>query len=149
MKHAIYVLGGLVLVFGLACHAHVGVGVGLYSPGETAYLERAMQTSLTFVVPEEKGDETWTRIKEFVGEHSTMKIQSLTDTSIETVRPGKTGEYGYTATRAAAQGSHTITVACLCPPGASEDNEKARERNAHILALYALTGEIMPRLIAQ
>ncbi len=149
MKYVIYALGAVVLVLGLACHAHVGVGVGLYSPGETAYLDRAMQTSLTFVIPEEKGDEAWTRIKEFVGEHSSMKILSVTDTSLETVRPAKDGEFGYTASRAAGQGSHTITVACVCPPGVSAESEKAREKNAHILARYAMTGEIMPRLIAK
>ena len=149
MRHVFFVLGGLLLVLGLACHAHLGVGVGVYSPGEAAYLERAMQTSLAVVVPDEKGDETWTRIKDFIGEHSTMKIQTVSDARIETVPPAKAGEYGYSASRTASQGSQTFTIACLCPGSTEADNEKARDRNAHILAHYALTGEIMPRLIAK
>lgn len=149
MKYAIYALGAVVLVLGLACHAHVGVGIGMYSPGETDYLERVMQTSLTFVLPGEKGDEAWSRIKEFIGEHSTMKIQSVADDRIETVQPARIGEYGYSASRVGAEGSQTFTVSCLCQPGSSGENEQARQRNAHILARYALTGEIMPRLIAK
>ncbi len=148
MRYALYVFGGLILVLGLACHAHLGVGVGVYSPGETAYLERAMQEPLTFVVPEAKGEEAWTRIKEFIGEHSTMKIQTLSDARIETVRPAKPGEYGYSASRVSSEGNHTISVSCHCPDP-SEETGKVRERNAHILAHYALTGEIMPKLIAK
>lgn len=112
---------------------------------EVDYLNKVMSTSLSFKVPKSKADEVWGRIQSFIGKYASMKIQTATDFVFETYNPPK-GErkFGYSAIRTPMGNQDEFEVRCFS--NTTLFIEQA-ERNAHILAYYALTGEINPKFI--
>lgn len=115
------------------------------------YVERAMQMPLTFKVSREKEEEVWGRIQSFIAKYSSMKIQIATDYIIETHNPTKTIElnpkYGYKAIKTVVGNEVEFKVECFAGEtdlgkAGYKFNQMKADHNAHILACYALTGEI-------
>ena len=110
---------------------------GMMSPSSLA---RAMATPLTFTVPKDKSDEAWGRVNSFIARYSTMKIQTASDYIIQTYNPtDKFNAYGYTANRMTKGDAVEISVDCVYV----ESYQKQAIRNAHLLAHYAATGELV------
>ena len=96
----------------------------------------------------------WGRAQSFVAQHSSMKIQTVSDYLIETYNPGAMGQYGFRVVKTPARGDFTIKVTCLSTfaeiiqrgirlePQFREDVARARdlERRA---SFYIATG-VMP-----
>ena len=115
------------------------------SPEEQDYLNEIMATPLTFKVPKEQANDVWGRIQSWIGKYSSMKIQTATDFVIETYNPpGSEVKYGYSATKTPLGDEVEFEVKCFC--GNIFAGTQV-ERNAHILAYYALTGLVNPKFI--
>lgn len=123
-------------------------------PEDAAYLKAAMATPLTFTVPAEKSEETWSRINSFISKHSSMKIQTASDYIIETYNPGA-GQFAYSANRATRGDAAEFTVACVSGGPivlyfkGFAHQEKQAEHNAHLLAYFAVTGEVRETLVVK
>jgi hypothetical protein len=115
---------------------------------EATYLEKAMATPLTFSITKEKAEEAWGRINGFIGQYSSMKIQTASQYIIQTYNPSDTIHYGYSANRAQKGDEYEFSVSCFSGGGFG-GVKKIPNQNAHILAHYALTGEIIPHLVVQ
>jgi hypothetical protein len=115
------------------------------TPEETAYLQAVMDSPLTFRVPRASAEDTWGRISAWIGRYSSMKIQTASDYIIETFNPGNWGaQFGYRVNRSPLEGEMEFSITCETN---SSGEEKAATRNAHILAYYARTGEVMEKFI--
>jgi len=108
-----------------------------YDSGFMAKMDKA---PLVFSVPNDKSDEVWKRINFFITEFSMIKIKVATEFIIETNNPGTMGEFAYSASRTTKGDSVEFKVKCIAPAG----SEKLADRNAHVLAYYAATGESIP-----
>lgn len=117
------------------------------TPEARDYLAKAMNTPLDFSVPAEKSDEVWDRIRTFISEYASLKIRTASDSVIETYSPTNMFRiYGYKAVRKIIDGQARFAV--FCSGGdASQWVVKTTARNGHILAYYALTGELRPELV--
>jgi hypothetical protein len=116
------------------------------SPEANVYLSRVMAAPLTFTVPKDKSDEAWARVNSFIAKYSTMKIQTASEYIIETYNPiDNFHAYGYTANRMTKGNEVEISVTGTWYWG----QKKTATRNAHILALYAVTGELDESLISR
>jgi hypothetical protein len=122
---------------------------------------KAMAQSLTFEVPKADAIDAWGRAQTFVAQHSTMKIQLLSDYVIETYNPvfdpqtdagfgTMIMKYGYTITRNALGDKMRFSVECKGTPsgyGAKQIAATA-DRNAHLAAHFIKTGELpYPELV--
>jgi hypothetical protein len=117
------------------------------TPAEEEYLSKVMQAPLEFSIPKDKSEEVWGRIQSFIGRYSSMKIQVATDYVLQTYNPQESAvDFGYYANRTPQGDEVGFEVRCIC---GNMFSGKDRDRNAHILAHYAQTGEIIPRLISQ
>lgn len=114
-------------------------------PKEQEYLDNAMNAELQFTLPPKEAKKAWKNIESFIKKYSSMKIKIADDNVIETLQPtaGMT-RYGYRATKKQVGVEEEIAVACTY--GNIYNREQAN-KNAHILAYYAQTGELMPKLI--
>jgi hypothetical protein len=112
-----------------------------------AYIARAMQTPLSFSVSKEKGEETWSRINAFVSKYSSMKIQTASEYILETYNPTYIYQFGYSANRNVKGNEIEFTVSCF--PATGSVWTRIPAQNAHILALYAMTGELRPEFVVQ
>ena len=67
------------VIFGLTgCAAMTGI-TRVYTPDETAYLDRAMASPAEIIVTKAKSEEAWGRAQSFIGRFSDMKIQVGTE----------------------------------------------------------------------
>ena len=107
---------------------------------DPSFMAKMDKAPLVFSVQKDKSDEVWKRINFFISEYSMIKIQVATDILVETNSPGKMGEFGYSAIRTTKGDTVEFKVKCLGPAG----SEKLADRNAHVLAYYAATGETIP-----
>jgi hypothetical protein len=118
------------------------------TPEEQTYLEKAKAFPLEFTIPKSEADEAWGRAQSFIGRFSSMKLQTVTDFVIQTYNPGSGDvDFGYYVTKTPMGDKVQITVQCNTGnmfAGADANT------NAHILAYYIKTGELVnPRLIAR
>jgi len=115
------------------------------TPQEEAYINDVLNTPLTFTVAKDDSEETWGRIQSFVGKYSSMKLQTATDFVLQTYNPtGSVPRYGYTATKTPMGDEVEFQVDCTY---CNMFTRKEAIQNAHILAYYALTGEVNPRFV--
>jgi hypothetical protein len=143
----LFVLSIVVCMTG-ACAAYMDQAPKATAPNESAYLEKATSMPLNFTVPKEKAEEVWSRINVFISKYSSMKIQVATAYNVETFNLPDCIHYGYSASKLQKGDGFEFTVVCL--DGCSFGSQKNRPaQNAHVLAYYALTGEIMERFIAR
>jgi hypothetical protein len=138
-----FVLGMIFLLAG--CAAYMDIAPKAQPGEEAAYLKEAVDTPLVFTAPKDKSDEIWGRINAFIGKYSSMKIQTASNYIIETFNPSNLLEFGYSANRAPKGDDVEFTVSCFTGVG----SKNIPTQNAHLLAYYALTGKIIPRLIVQ
>ena len=120
-----------------------------FTPEQEAYMTRARQCPLTISVA--KGSEAeiaWSRAHSFITQYSSMKIQTATEYTIQTYNPIRRGgfkiDYGYSLSKLLTEDDVQMTVRCF------SNNEYADhlvDHNAHLLAHYMKTGELMPELI--
>jgi len=112
---------------------------------EQTYLAKAMPFPLEFTIPKGEADEAWGRAQSFIGRYSSMKLQIATDFILQTYNPSGI-DFGYYVTKTPMGDNVQITVRGLTD---SWFAVAAANKNAHILAYYIKTGELIPRLIAQ
>jgi hypothetical protein len=114
-------------------------------PKEQEYLENAMNTELQFTLPLKEAKKAWKRIEKFIKKYSEMKLKISDDNVIETLSPtaGMT-RYGYRATQKILGEAAEIAIACTY--GNAYTREQAN-KNAHLLAYYAQTGDLIPKLV--
>lgn len=119
------------------------------SPEEQAFLDKADQTPLSFSILMENGEEAWSRANGFIASHSNMRITTANDYTIQTFNPSASSgvKYGYSATRVKNGDKWDFTVNCACN---NIFMGKSTVRNAHIFALYVMTGELpYPKFISK
>ena len=118
------------------------------TPEERTYLEKAKAFPLEFTIPKSEADEAWGRAQSFIGRFSSMKLQTVTDFVIQTYNPRSTDvDFGYYVTKTPMGDKVQITVQCNTGNVFAEEDAN---NNAHILAYYIKTGELVnPRLIAR
>lgn len=117
------------------------------TPEETDYLSKINAMPLIFRVPKEQAEDAWGRIQSWISRYASMKIQTVSDYAIETYNPEQSAiDYGYRASRAPMGEETEFTITCFCGNFLYGKQVKI---NAHILAYYALTGEIMEQFISR
>jgi hypothetical protein len=118
------------------------------SPDEQSYLNEAQACPLEFYVPKTDAEDAWGRAQSFIGQYSSMKLQTVTDYVIETYNPRMSDvAYGYSVTKTPMNDLVRISVRCFCGNFLEGDNTST---NAHILAYYIKTGnEFSPRLVSR
>lgn len=118
---------------------------------DNSYLVNVMDTPLTFLIPKDKAEDAWSRIHLFIAKYATLKIHTSTQDSIETSTPQGmsatdmtfgTVQFSYSAARLQKGAQFEVSVLCDSP-----NMKNAAARNAHILAYYALTGELIEKHI--
>lgn len=139
----LFVLLVLALV-ALACEPTIQL-----TPDQQAFVYRAMQQPIPVVVAKDKAEEAWGRIQSFIAQYADMKIQIATDYVIETYNPLH-HEFFYKAIKTPK--GNTVEFILQCEKASidmtSIDKTKAKcDRNVHLWALYAVTGEILPELV--
>lgn len=147
----------LAALFTFGCASNLVMKTEQLSEAQKSYLAKAMAQPLEFDSDKSKSDEIWGRATEFVANHSSMKIQIATDFLIETYNPTSTETYGgtemaygYKVSRRPIGSKVHISVTCVSTFHAMylKELEATRDRNAHILAYFLVTGELpFPDLI--
>lgn len=121
---------------------------------EKDYIEKVWATPLEFRVPNNKEEIIWGRIQSFIGKYSSVKIQVATDYVVQTYNADY-GQFGYYVTRTPDISETSFSIRCITNPKPEKlwsgeyDYSQQAELNAHILAHYALTNELMPKFIKQ
>lgn len=129
----------------LLCCGLTVLGSQKLKPKEVEYLEKAMDAELQFKIPVNEAKKAWKRIESFIKKYSSMKIKISDDTVIETLPPTRGMiRYGYRATQTASGEEMEIAVACSF--GNAFSREQAN-KNSHLLAYYAQTGELITKFV--
>lgn len=115
------------------------------SPAEAAYARAVLAQPTIFMLSNEKAVEAWGRGQVFVAQFSNMKIQIATDNVLQTYNPIGGGiKYGYSLTRMPMGDQTQFIVQCVVNNVFSRGNAS---QNAHALALFMVSGELMPQYI--
>ena len=136
------------------------------SPQAQAYLDRAMQTPLTFTVPKAQSDKAWSRITTFMVRYlNGGTLGKITDSVAATGPAQRSLSPGREALGSEYMASRTVkgdvvefsiesdlfnTNKRLIEQHAyvwSDADLKIVQQNLHLWALYARTGEIQPELV--
>lgn len=85
---------------------------------EKAELERATASGTRFSIPREAAADAWGRAQVFVQQHSSMKIQTVSEYVIETFNPAPApGQaFGYSITRSPTGDSFAFEIRCASSP---------------------------------
>lgn len=117
------------------------------TPQQKEYAEKIRNFPTTFSLSTDKAEEAWGRAQSFVGQYSSMKLQTVSPYVIQTYNPTGKGpklvNFGYNVTRAPMGDKTQFTVQCF------SDNmfqKKEAQQNASILAYYMATVRIIPRV---
>lgn len=129
-------------------------------PDQAAFLERAMAQPLSFEIPKAEAADAWSRAQAFVAQHSSMKVQTVSDAIVQTYTPTLTmGDmgmnsisivYGYNITKTGARDRVRISVEPMASPCQYKKDLVAQTaaRNAHLAAHFIKTGELpFPELV--
>ena len=115
------------------------------SPEIQAYDSRVMAQPTTFSVQIEKSEEVWSRAQQFIATLSSFRIQTATNYVIQTyMTESSWPKYGYSVTRTTNGDRATFVVQCFCTNMFSKDRATY---NAHALAHYMVTGEVIDQRI--
>jgi hypothetical protein len=140
----------LALFFVVACFAacYKTVTSVQLTPEQRYYVDRAMKQPLEFSLPKEQSEEAWARIQSFISQYASMKIQTATDYILETYNPHSemVPAYAYQANRTPAGDQVNFIVKCFTDAALGVGKREC-ERNAHLLAHYAVSSELKPELI--
>jgi hypothetical protein len=123
-----------------------GGGLKLSSDDQT-YIKNAYDTPLELTVPKTESDICWARAKEWIDKYSSKKIQTANDFMIQTYNPGgQEYAFGYYVTRKTVADTVQIMVQCIV---GNLYAKKDQDNNAHLLAHYIKTGQVVPKLIVK
>ena len=125
------------------------LGCVTLTPAEQSYLDRVAARSSQVRITAKSERYAWGRVQSFIGQHSSMKIQTVTDFVIQTYNPSENQvDFGYTVTKTPGpKGDFELSVNCFA--GNSYASGQA-QRNAKILVDYLITGELpYPQFIAR
>lgn len=129
----------------LLCCGLTILGSQKLKPKEIEYLKKAMDAELQFKIPVNEAKKAWKRIESFIKKYSSMKIKISDDTVIETLPPTRGMiRYGYRATQTAS--GEEMEIAVTCSFGNAFSREQAN-KNSHLLAYYAQTGELIAKCV--
>jgi hypothetical protein len=132
------------------------------SPEELAYLERADQvihevnakhnkdgtdSIIIFSMPKEQADEAWSRITAFLTNYG-PGMAEITEFELATLAysQGNGNDYAYSVKKMPIGNEVKFTAHCAYQGYIYKTGWSSQ--NVHILALYALTGELIPKLVA-
>lgn len=116
-------------------------------PKEVEYLEKAMEADLQFTLPADEANKCWKKIESFIKKFGSMKIKISDNTVIETLPPTRGMiRYGYRATKNPSEEGGDMEFAIACSFGNAFSREQAN-KNAHLLAYYAQTGELIAKFV--
>ena len=142
-KKVLYLL--LVFIVTLGLLLIVGCAGKQIPPQFYAYDCRVMSQATTFTAPNEKAEEAWSRAHQFIATLSSFRIQTATDYVIQTYMSDSSWpKYGYSVTRTTSNSTNTFIVKCYCSNMFRADRAKY---NAHALAHYMVTGEVIDQRI--
>lgn len=117
------------------------------SPEIQAYDMRVMSQPTTFSIPTEKAEEAWSRAQQFIATLSSFRIQTATEYVIQTyMMKSSWPKYGYSVTRTINGNNANFVVKGYCTNMFRGDDA---EYNAHALAHYMVTGELIEARINQ
>ena len=115
------------------------------TPEIQAYDTRVMSQPTSFSLPTENSTEAWSRAHQFVATLSSFRMQTVTDYVIQTyMMESAWPKYGYSVTRTTSGDRTNFSVQCFCTNRFSGKNA---EYNAHALAHYMVTGEVIDQRI--
>ncbi len=115
-----------------------------------------MEFPLEFNISKKKANDAWGRAQSFIAKYSSMKIQTVTEFIIQTFTPPETDyrfnrrfDFGYSVAKTPLGKKVQITVSCQKSSIAGSENlfESEKEMDAHLLAYYISTGELLPKFI--
>jgi len=151
-------LGLLILFLSIiSCATRYNLKIFQISPEnqeEEDYLKEVWSTPLDFTVANKDSEIVWGKIQAFIAKYSSVKIQVATDYVVQTYNT-EYGQFGYYVSRNPDVDETTFSIRCITEPEPEDpwdggfDYSKQAELNAHILAYYALTNEIMTKFIKQ
>ena len=115
------------------------------TPEIQAYDRRVMSQPTSLSVPSENSEEVWSRAQQFIATLSSFRIQTATDYVIQTyMMESSWPKYGYSVTRTTSGDRTNFIVQCFCTNMFSKDRANY---NAHALAHYMITGEVIDQRI--
>lgn len=110
-------------------------------------LDKAMAFPLDFEIDKTDGTDAWGRAQSFISKYSPMKLQTVTDYVLETYNSVDYA-FSYNVTKAPLKDKYQITVQCHVPSDSWQWHKDDANRNAHILAYYIATGQLLiPELV--
>jgi len=115
------------------------------SAEEQDYIQKVQSFPIKFTIPKSELPDAWGRAQSFISQYSDMKIQIATNNVIQTYNPSDSSiNIGYSVSNAPMGDNVIVTVKCL---NTYIGNVKRADFNAHALAYYMKTGELIPRLL--
>lgn len=113
-------------------------------------LDKSMAFPLEFEIDKTDVGDAWGRAQSFISKNSSMKMQTVTDYVLETYNPTDAGSFAYKVTKTPLKEKVQISVQCNVYWDSFQWHRDDANRNAHILAYYISTGELLiPELVAQ
>ena len=119
----------------------------VYSPAsaeEQAYFNKATATPLRFTASRERNAEVWERIRVFIIRYSPVEVRTPDEFSIVTFVPQWSEDFSYSASRMRRGNMVEFTVSCI---HGRFGVDAPAQQNAHVLAHYALTGELNGKFV--
>jgi hypothetical protein len=117
------------------------------NPEIQAYDRRVMRQPTSFSDPIKDSEVAWSRAQQFIATLSSFRVQTSTDYVIQTyMMKSAWPKYGYSVTRTNSADGDSVhyIVQCFCTNMFSGDRA---EYNAHALAWYMVSGEIIDQRI--
>lgn len=123
-----------------------------YSLLQQSYVDKVMACPLEVGFGKDQIQDAWGRAQAFIAKYSDMKLQVVTDYSIQTYNPERIFMFGYAATKIPTKEGFTIDVDCDSAASLSRSTKERLKSvinlNAHIFSYYVETGELpFPELI--
>ena len=112
---------------------------------EISYDYRILNQPTTFSLPNEKAEEAWSRANQFIATNSSYKIQTANSYIIQTYSSSSAlPMFGYNVSRSTNGNMTLFVIQCF---HSNMFSKKEADYNAHALAHYMVTGELMPNRI--
>jgi hypothetical protein len=162
------ILGGLIVMFVVAMLAGTIPLSAQPHSGDQASLGRAMKTPLVFTVPRAQSEKVWNRITSFMTKYLKGGTQGEISDSVAATAPLHVGilkrqEVGASVYRASQTATGDVAMFSIQSDLLSRNEKLAEQqtfiwtnadlkivdRNLHLWALYARTGELQPELVDQ
>jgi hypothetical protein len=104
-------------------------------------------TLITFSISPDKSDEAWKRVQAFLTNYG-PGLDTVADFEISTLTNSFKRHFGYLVRRMPVGANVEFTALCTFDGNLKKETAFCAQ-NVHLLALYALTGELIDRMIAR